>query len=295
MLSSKEQWEIEAAATPTPTANISSMLKVTPAGGQPAATVLRLKVGSKGDSVKAVQQQLKALGYYSGEVDGQFGNGTQESVLLFQQQNGLGADGIVGLETYQLLFSGRAAACVATAPPTATPAPTQTSPTLKKGANGEAVKQLQQRLTELGYYSGSIDGDFGTGTLEAGKRFQRQNGLEPDGVVGSGTSALLYSDDAAPFSDEASAGSQDFLILVNRTHAIDAAYDPGALVVLKNRIPSSLAKLNKSDLEANPTAVDALIDMLTAAQAEGLKNWKVNAAYRTYAYQKRLCDNSAKE
>lgn len=59
-------------------------------------------------------------------------------------------------------------------------------PSLKKGANGDAVKVLQKLLVASGYDCGKagIDGDFGNGTLEAVEKFQRDNKLSPDGVVG---------------------------------------------------------------------------------------------------------------
>ena len=63
---------------------------------------------------------------------------------------------------------------------------------LKLGASGEEVKQLQTALKELGFYNGSIDGDFGAGTEEAVKAFQKKNGLEPDGIAGPLTQKKLY-------------------------------------------------------------------------------------------------------
>lgn len=52
---------------------------------------------------KAVQQKLKELGYYSGSVDGVYGQGTRSAVIAFQKQNGLVADGIVGVKTAKAL------------------------------------------------------------------------------------------------------------------------------------------------------------------------------------------------
>ena len=71
--------------------------------------------------------------------------------------------------------------------------PTQTLPTLKKGMKGEYVKLLQTKLVNKGYSVGSygIDGDFGSATLRAVQQFQRDNGLDPDGVVGTRTWAAL--------------------------------------------------------------------------------------------------------
>ena len=66
-----------------------------------AAAVLRQ--GSKGNEVKEVQRRLKQWGYYSGSVDGVFGNGTKAAVIAFQKKNGLTADGVVGKATYKAL------------------------------------------------------------------------------------------------------------------------------------------------------------------------------------------------
>jgi peptidoglycan hydrolase-like protein with peptidoglycan-binding domain len=73
-------------------------------------------------------------------------------------------------------------------------APALTShPTLRKGAKGTAVKQLQQLLAAAGDSPGSIDGSFGPGTERALKRFQAANHLTADGVCGPKTWAALES------------------------------------------------------------------------------------------------------
>ena len=61
--------------------------------------------GSQGEKVWKLQEKLKALGYYEGEVDGQFGPGTREAVIAFQQMNNLDADGLAGEETQRVLYS----------------------------------------------------------------------------------------------------------------------------------------------------------------------------------------------
>ena len=67
---------------------------------------------------------------------------------------------------------------------------------LARGARGDEVVQLQQALQDLGYLSGSADGDFGGGTESAVADFQSQNGLEVTGVADESTLTLLYSGDA---------------------------------------------------------------------------------------------------
>lgn len=66
-------------------------------------------------------------------------------------------------------------------------------PTLKKGSSGPKVKNLQQRLKELGFDPKGIDGKFGPGTQTAVIAFQKANGLQPDGMVGPKTLAALNS------------------------------------------------------------------------------------------------------
>jgi N-acetylmuramoyl-L-alanine amidase len=56
-----------------------------------------------------------------------------------------------------------------------------------RGSRGDVVRQVQSRLKEWGYYNGSVDGIFGSGTEASVKSFQRTNGLTPDGKVGAKT------------------------------------------------------------------------------------------------------------
>jgi N-acetylmuramoyl-L-alanine amidase len=60
------------------------------------------------------------------------------------------------------------------------------------GATGSDVYELQGRLKFLGFYKGSVDGDFGYQTLTAVKRFQSQFGMNVDGIVGSKTKVKLW-------------------------------------------------------------------------------------------------------
>ncbi|MEG1711330.1 MAG: spore cortex-lytic enzyme [Clostridia bacterium] len=62
---------------------------------------------------------------------------------------------------------------------------------IKRGSTGSTVKTIQSKLKNWGYYSGSVDGIFGSKTMEAVKYFQRNNGLQVDGVVGNSTAAAL--------------------------------------------------------------------------------------------------------
>ena len=61
----------------------------------------------------------------------------------------------------------------------------------RQGASGETVKTIQTKLKNWGYYSGSVDGYYGSQTTAAVKYFQRKNGLTADGVAGTATLAAL--------------------------------------------------------------------------------------------------------
>ena len=74
-------------------------------------------------------------------------------------------------------------------------APEET-PTLQKGSKGDDVKKLQQRLKDLNYLSGSVDGDFGNGTASAVSAFQQEAGLTVNGIADEATQNALYADDA---------------------------------------------------------------------------------------------------
>jgi peptidoglycan hydrolase-like protein with peptidoglycan-binding domain len=66
-------------------------------------------------------------------------------------------------------------------------------PVLRKGDQGTAVEQLQQRLQGLGFYDGAIDGIFGEETENFVKAFQTEFNLEVDGIVGGATWDTLFN------------------------------------------------------------------------------------------------------
>ena len=76
--------------------------------------------------------------------------------------------------------------------PTPTPVPAVSYSTLRKGDEGPDVVTMQLALTELGYLNGAADGNFGTGTQTAVKKFQQDQGLDADGIAGKLTLEALY-------------------------------------------------------------------------------------------------------
>ena len=64
---------------------------------------------------------------------------------------------------------------------------------IKMGMRGDGVGQVQQRLQEIGYYQGTVDGVFGSETKNAVVCFQDDQGLQADGVVGTATLQAIRS------------------------------------------------------------------------------------------------------
>lgn len=89
----------------------------------------------------------------------------------------------------------------------------QTNSQVTTVATTSQNKQVQQKLKNLGYYNGAIDGIFGTKTVQAVKNFQRDYGLAVDGVVGPKTLAKLGLGSTSTYS------SQDIYLLAKCIHA----------------------------------------------------------------------------
>lgn len=174
-----------------------------------------LEVGSVGSAVKDLQAMLSLMGYYSAEIDGNYGDATSDAVMKFQNDAGLTADGVVGPATWQRLLptpatlnrTEGAKPVVTSREESQTPDPSNPSdnspadiassdvagdlPVLQLDDYGPDVTTLQRRLAVINVYTGPVDGIFGLGTEQAVEQFQRQVGLGADGVVGPATWAEL--------------------------------------------------------------------------------------------------------
>lgn len=138
-----------------------------------------IRLGDEGAPVSDLQRRLVRLGAAGLEVDGRFGPTTLEALRRFQREHGLAADGVVGPETWRrlveagwslgdrLLYQRRVM------------------------LRGEDVRELQQRLSRLGFHTGPEDAIFGPLLRAAVEEFQRNAGLEVDGVAGPATIAAL--------------------------------------------------------------------------------------------------------
>ena len=107
---------------------------------------------------------------------------------------------------------------------------------IETGLTTNQIKTVQQKLKNWGYYSGNVDGIYGSQTRKAVIWFQKNNGLSADGIVGSQTAAALGM-------NLSSQSSNDLYLLAKCIHA-EARGEPyvgqvaiGAVIL--NRVASS--------------------------------------------------------
>jgi len=139
-----------------------------------------LMLGDTGTAVGDLQNNLAILGYFSGNTSSYFGSVTQDAVRRFQQDAGQLVDGVVGPSTDEAIrqrvgSSGEVPIRGA----------------LRLNDSGDQVLELQQRLANLGWFTGPETGFFGTQTEAAVIRYQRARGISADGIVGGETADAL--------------------------------------------------------------------------------------------------------
>ncbi len=117
----------------------------------------------------------------------------------------------------------------------------------KYGSRGDEVKQIQTKLKNWGYYSGNVDGIYGSATLSAVKYFQRKNGLTADGIAGTKTLQALgiYNSSSSKNTSSNSTTNSSNLNLISRFVYAESRGEPytgqvAVAAVILNRVKSSL-------------------------------------------------------
>ncbi|MBV6624221.1 MAG: peptidoglycan-binding protein [Rivularia sp. (in: Bacteria)] len=152
-----------------------------------------IRLGSRGAEVASLQKRLQRLNYFKGKITGYFGPYTRDVTIRFQKDRGLTADGIVGAKTQQAI--DRAIQQLKSAKPPSNkilPLAIGTCsngkcPILRFGDKNRYVAYVQTRLRQWGYFKSNPNGNYDSKTVEAVKRFQRDNKLLADGAVGPQT------------------------------------------------------------------------------------------------------------
>lgn len=139
-----------------------------------------IRRGERGPAVIEIRSILVTLGMLAPADDpataDHFDDAVERALRIFQQQRGLSVDGEVGDETWRALDAARWSLGERTL-----------DFSVNNPLHGDDVRQLQERLLEMGYDVGRTDGFYGARTAKAVSAFQREVGLYPDGNCGPQT------------------------------------------------------------------------------------------------------------
>ncbi len=215
-----------------------------------------IRIGESYEMVSDLQERLMELGFMDNDEPTEYyGEVTHTAVQIFQRQNGLPTDGVVGPSTLEAIMDPEAKYYAAS-----------------KGEQGSDIERIQERLYELGYLASEdqVTGNFGDKTEEAVKKLQEINGISQDGKVGRQTMNLLYSDIVQPnmlvygdHSDVVQAAQERLKSLGYMTTTPDGKYGDDTVIAVKqfqsrNDLvvdgylgPSTRMVLNSSDAVPN--------------------------------------------
>lgn len=136
----------------------------------------------------------------------------------------------------------------------------------KIGSRGNEVRQIQQKLKSLGYYNGSVDGIYGTGTQKAVRAFQKNCGITADGVAGPKT--LRYLGVSGGTSSGGYSNSD-----VNLLAKLIAAEARGESY--KGQVAVGAVVLNRVDHPSFPDSIAGVIYQRGAFSCVNDSNWSV--------------------
>lgn len=196
-----------------------------------------LRQGARGDTVRELQHRLGQIGWYDGAITGTYDAATVADVEGFQGKRGLPSSGEVDATTWAKLVAM-----------TNKPTHDQLYNVLKpgkalyrQGSQGDKVKQLQARLQQIGWFSGTISGYYGTQTTAGVKGFQAKREIPVTGEVDQRTwdrlAAMTHTPTAAELSGkpaataDASTAGLDPRCLTGRAMCISKSTDKLVWVV----------------------------------------------------------------
>lgn len=133
----------------------------------------------------------------------------------------------------------------------------------KYGSRGTEVRTIQEKLKRWGYYSGSVDGIYGSQTVSAVKSFQKKNGLTVDGIAGTQTlKAMGITSSSSPSSSSNNSSNVNLLARVVYGEARGEPYTGQVAVaaVVLNRVKSSKFPNSISGVVYQSGAFDAVAD-----------------------------------
>lgn len=216
--------------------------------------------GSTGEEVTKIQNRLAELGYYTGAIDGNFGDETERAYRAFQEAAGLTVDGIAGSDR-EVLYSDDAPYAPKVEETTAPAeeekddeekADEEETPAIefKSGDESDDVKAIQGKLAELKYFDVDPTGYYGDYTVQTVMNFQLANGLEATGIVDEETYKVLFGTDAVvnPNPTEESTDEQSAAVSV----------EAGPVQMPLTTSPSELIIANEQNQSYTDTATDVV-------------------------------------
>lgn len=139
----------------------------------------------------------------------------------------------------------------------------------KLGSRGEEVRKIQKKLKELGYYSGSVDGIYGSGTQKAVKDFQKNCGITADGIAGAKTLKFLGLSSTSSNSSTGSYSQSDVTLLAK----LIAAEARGESY--KGQVAVGAVVLNRVEHSSFPDTIAGVIYQKGAFSCVNDSNWNV--------------------
>lgn len=227
-----EKFQAVNGLTVTGIANGATMMRLsveTPMTWQDYLVEMSSTAGDSGLNVYVLQKKLQQMGYFDGDCTGNFGDLTQRAVLAFQTSNELVQTGFADAATWAAIYSKEVAAPIEDA-------------VIRMGDFGDNVQQAQQKLTELGYFTWSITGEFGSTTATAVRLFQMANELTASGEIDADTLDRLNGGEAKRADDaQVQQGFQDQLATQNGSAM-------GAVAEIANHMLGTAFESEENDL-----------------------------------------------
>lgn len=135
------------------------------------------------------------------------------------------------------------------------------------GSRGEEVRKIQQKLKNWGYYSGGVDGIYGTQTQNAVKNFQRKNGLTADGIAGKATLNAMGISSGSSSSGKFTSNDIYLLAKVIAAEARGESYT--------GQVAVGAVILNRVEHSSFPDSISGVVYQAGAFSCVTDSNWKV--------------------
>ena len=230
----------------------------------------QLRLGDSGVEVRNLQNRLKELAYYTGDVSGVFDAGTEDAVKLFELSYGSMQTGIATARMQTLLFAASAPAYNSSAYRSAI---TGDYETLQSGDTGASVYALQERLIELGYPLREATGIFDEETANAVRLFYKAYKLDESDIAVVALQKELFSDSARAYSG--SEGSIQYTLSVGNIGTLVTELQE-RLIELGYMVGEASGSYDENTAEAVRLAQRAIGQEETGEANPGLQNMLAN-------------------